>query len=250
MAIHRFFDADISPNADIAVLKGENAKHANVLHIRIGEQIIICDGCKNDYLCEVVEKTKDVVLARVLSNSINSIEKNPRITLFQGLVKDSVLEEVIQKAVELGIYEIIPVVCEYSISKTYRKALKLSDSSKSGRLERISESAAKQSQRGIIPKVCNFSSFDDAVEKAKKLDLAYACHVGENIISCKAFLRKANLQNIETLGIFIGVEGGFSPNEIQIFKRNGIATVSLGKSILRLETAAVAAIANLQYELL
>jgi len=234
--MHRFFvsPADID---DTIALTGENARHFAVLRIRAGEEIIICNGAGLDYFCHAIEIGRDKVIARVLRVCENTAELPIAITLFQGLPKADKLEIVIQKAIELGVHKIAPIFCQNSIPKISNAANKIQ------RLQKIAESAAKQSGRGIIPMVEDCISFDKGLEMAKNLDLSYICHPAKNAIFHGAFLR-GKLGNISSLGIFIGPEGGFCESEAA-----ALPNISLGRGILRTETAAIAAIANIVYEL-
>jgi len=241
--MHRFFVLPEQIGGTV-VLIGEDAKHAaSVLRVRVGENIVICDGQGMDYVCEVQGVTKSTVAAQVLEKQANTAEGRLKITVYQGLPKGDKFEQITQKTIELGAYAVVPVVCQRSITKADNAASKLA------RWRKIAEAAAKQSHRGIIPVISEFATFAKAIEAAQRLDVAIACHVGEGLASLRSFLQGAGLSKAESIGLFIGPEGGFADEEIVAFAAAGIRPVSLGPSVLRTETAAVVAIANIQYEL-
>ncbi len=221
-------------------LTGEDVNHIkNVLRMRQGEEIIICDGEGKDYHCRISSLESDRIDAEILEQHASESEMPVRIYLFQGLPKKDKMEMIIQKNVELGVFEIVPVM-------TRRVIVKLDDEKKEAKkLERwqaISESAAKQSGRGIIPKIDRVMSFKEALEWAGHMDMSIIPY--ENADSSPEGMA-ASLQLISSLkgkdsaAVFIGPEGGFEPEEVELAMQYGVKPVSLGKRILRTETAGI-----------
>ena len=219
-------------------LTGEDVNHIkNVLRMRQGEEIIICDGEGKDYHCRISALESDRIDTEILEQRASESEMPVKIYLFQGLPKKDKMEMIIQKNVELGVFEIVPVM-------TRRVIVKLDDEKKEAKkLERwqaISESAAKQSGRGIIPKIDRVMSFKEALEWAGHMDMSIIPY--ENADSSPEGMA-ASLQLISSLkgkdsaAVFIGPEGGFEPEEIELAMQYGVKPVSLGKRILRTETA-------------
>lgn len=226
-------------------ISGDDAKHiVNVLRCRIGEELTLCDPEGIDYACEIAEisSLNGDVLAEVLDKMPCPNEPVHKITLFQGLPKADKMEWVIQKSVELGVHEIVGVTTERTIVKLDKKEHK-----KIERWQKISEAGAKQSYRGIIPNIHgNIVDFKKAVEMAKDFDLAIIPYENEDETTLKSVLADFSGKNI---AIFIGCEGGFSQDEIQFAMENGLKSVTLGKRILRAETAAIGVVAMVLYDL-
>ena len=227
----RFFCERIE--SDCAIVTGEDARHlTRVLRIKPGEEYILCDGKGMDYRCEAVEISADAVRFSVREKSPNRTEPDSRIVLYQAIPKGDKLEFIIQKAVELGVGEVVPVLTAYCVS---RPDLKNFDK-KLERYRRIAREAAKQCGRGIIPEISNILTFERAVE-----DMAggnsFLCYEGggkriSQLVSPKA----------ECIRVMVGSEGGFSEEEVEICSARGIPCATLGRRILRCETAPLAAV--------
>ena len=216
----KFFINNIAP---ITLLKGEEVNHIkNVLRKSIGDEIIICDGKNTDYLCRIENLGKKEIALKIIKSYPTETESHLDLTLYQGLLKSPKQEMVIQKAVELGVGKITFMETERSVAKAAENKLT--------RWEKIAKTAAMQSERGIIPAI-DFTDFAQALEDfASTKILAYE----------KAEQR--DFGNItDTVALYIGPEGGFSQREIDKAAEKNIRTLSLGKSILRSETAAIAA---------
>ncbi len=223
-------------------ITGDDAKHiSTVLRAKVDEEIIICDGYGTDYLCRLIGINKKQVLAEIIKKYENKNEPELKITLYQGLPKGDKMELVIQKCVEIGVDRIVPVITDNTVVKIGDKAEK-----KNLRWNKIAESAAKQCGRGKIPHVDKILSFKDAVKASKNLDNAIIPYENEKDVSIREFVKSFIGKSI---GIFIGPEGGFSENEIKLCGENGITSVSLGKRILRTETAGLVTSVILLYEL-
>lgn len=224
------------------ILTGDDEKHIKtVLRAREGEEITVCDGEGMDYQCRILSLEKGVV-TEILSSAPCDVEPETKITLYQGLPKADKMEWIIQKCVELGVERIVPVSTERAIVKLDKK-----EGKKLERWQKIAEAAAKQSGRGIIPQMGKrVLSFGEAVVEATKLDGALIPYEKEEERGIRQFVRDFSGKSI---GVFIGPEGGFSPEEVALAEEAGILPVTLGKRILRTETAGMTTVALLLYEL-
>lgn len=222
-------------------LLGEDEKHIKtVLRAREGEKVTLCDGEGMDYLCRIASLERGVLLD-VLSKTPCETEPEIKLTLYQGLPKADKMEWIIQKCVEIGIDRIVPMATERAIVKLDKK-----EGKKLERWQKIAEAAAKQSGRGKIPEVSQrVLKFAEVVEDAAGLDAAAIPYEKEQEYGLREF---ASEFSGTTAGIFIGPEGGFSEEEIALAKEKGIQPVSLGKRILRTETAGMVTAAILLYE--
>ncbi|MBE5742679.1 MAG: 16S rRNA (uracil(1498)-N(3))-methyltransferase [Clostridiales bacterium] len=213
---------------------GNDYNHVtNVLRMKTGENLLVSHGGAS-HLCKIVEFTNDSVIVEIIEENYQNTSLPIEIYLFQGLPKSDKLELIIQKTVELGVSKIIPVEMSRSIVKIEPKKAE----SKVSRWQAIAESAAKQSKRTVIPTIEKPISFNSALEIAKTLDLfivPYECKNGMLDTTHVLSQIKPNTK----VGIMIGPEGGFSDNEIEKVLLSNGQTISLGKRILRTETAAI-----------
>ena len=234
---HFFVSAEDISDSQV-VITGNNFNHIkNVLRMKIGEKIVVNDGNGASYCCSIRIFTGDSVIADIEQGQLGSNELPVRLVLFQGLPKSDKMELIIQKAVELGVSEIVPVEMARCVVKLDEKKKK----NKTARWQSISESAAKQSGRTVIPKVRNVTAFSQALLYSENLDMLlvpYEC--ADSIIRLREKL--SEIKPGTSVGIFIGPEGGFEETEIENAKEHGGEIVSLGKRILRTETAAIAAL--------
>lgn len=223
-------------------LFGEDEKHIKtVLRAREGEELTLCDGEGMDYQCRIVSLERGVLLD-ILSKEVCETEPKTKITLYQGLPKADKMELIIQKCVELGVDRIVAVSTERAIVKLDKK-----ESKKLERWQKIAEAAAKQSGRGKIPEIGQqVLKFKEAVAEAKALDGAIIPYEKEQETGIRQFVQ--GFQG-ESIGVFIGPEGGFAEEEIALAQENGITPITLGKRILRTETAGMTTAAILLYEL-
>ena len=223
-------------------LFGEDEKHIKtVLRAREGEEITLCDGEGMDYQCRIASLERGVLLD-ILSQDVCETEPKTKITLYQGLPKADKMELIIQKCVELGVDRIVAVSTERAIVKLDKKETK-----KLERWQKIAEAAAKQSGRGKIPEIGQqVLKFKEAVAEAKELDGAIIPYEREQERGIRAFVQEFKGNSI---GVFIGPEGGFADEEIALAQENGITPITLGKRILRTETAGMTTTAILLYEL-
>ncbi len=235
--MHNFFVDEGSRQADCFIITDGDFNHIkNVLRMKIGDEFLVsCEG--NSHLCVLKSFEGESAVAAIIEENYQDTALPVKLYLFQGLPKSDKMEFVIQKAVELGAEGIIPVEMAHCVVKLDDKKKK----SKVARWQSISESAAKQSKRTTIPKVYDVMSYKQALEFSAELDLLlvpYECKDG--MASTKNAISK--MQKGMSVGIIIGPEGGFDEKEIALAEDVGGLTISLGKRILRTETAAVTAL--------
>lgn len=231
----RFFTENISD--ETAVVSGEDARHISVvLRMRAGDIAVLCDGRGTDFLAELSESSGETCVFRVLERSENLAEPNIRLRLFQAMPKGDKMEFIVQKAVECGAAEIVPFFSKRCVSRPDAKSL----AKKLPRYQKIALEAAKQCGRGIVPTVgeaVEFSALPGLVSSENTSILFYEC--SETPISKAVSGFKQNVD------VVIGSEGGFEPDEAETLQRAGFTAVSLGRRILRCETAPIAAISIL-----
>ncbi len=224
------------------MITGEDAKHIKtVLRMKEGEKLTVCDGEGMDYICSIRCIEKDGIFVDVLEKYFCEAEPSVKITLFQGLPKADKMEFIIQKCIEIGVDYIVPVATEHSIVKLDKKEQK-----KLERWQKIAEAAAKQSGRGKIVKIGKVLSFQEALQECQKLDSAIIPYEKEQQRTLKEFIKEVKGK---TIGVLIGPEGGFSTEEITQAIEYNVLPVTLGKRILRTETAGMVTTAILIYEL-
>ncbi len=244
--MYHFFVNQDQVQAETIAITGPDVNHMkNVLRMGAGEEILVSNGVDKDYLCEILSVSSDEVLAKIRSVSHGGTELPSRLYLFQGLPKGDKMELIIQKAVELGVYAIIPVETRRTVVKLDKKK----EESKLKRWQAVSESAAKQSKRLIIPSVSGVMTFRQALEFSRQeldrsvIPFEHAGNMG---------LTREILKGIKpgmSAGIFIGPEGGFEDSEVELAKEHGAEPVTLGKRILRTETAGLALLSVLAFQL-
>lgn len=233
------FFADInSRQNNCYYISGSDFNHIkNVLRMHEGDTFLVSEsGVSN--LCKIVSFEGETAVAVIIEENYQNTELPVKIYLFQGLPKSDKMELIIQKTVELGVYAIIPTEMSRCVVKLEEKKKK----SKTERWQAISESAAKQSKRNIVPEIKNIMSLRQALKEAEKLDMIFVPYESENgMESTLAALNE--IRNGMSVGIFIGPEGGFDIKEIKEAIESGGKIISLGKRILRTETAAITAVA-------
>lgn len=229
---------NISPNK--LIIDGEDVKHiTKVLRLGVGDELTCCDGMGNDYKAVISSVGTDIECT--ISDKLKSeTEADLHTVLIQGVPKAAKMDYIIQKTTELGICEIYP--CEMS-----RCVAKIDNGKKIERWQKISREAAKQSGRGIVPKIHNPINISEAIEVLKAADVAFVPYECEEDKFLKPLLTSA--KSPSSVAFMIGPEGGFDKTEIQRISENGIPVVSLGKRILRTETAGEAVLAMTMYEI-
>ena len=237
--MQKFFFTPDSLCDGVITLTGENAHHISYsLRMAVGDRIVLCDGEGNDRFCTITKMTGDSVVCTVDEKMPSQTEPPYKAVLYQSVVKGEKMDYIVQKAVELGVSEIVPVESARCIVKLNGE----SREKKRARWQKISLEAAKQCGRGIIPKVSAPISFAQAVEKASQnSSRAFICYENEEGKTIADFPRG------EEYIFFVGPEGGFDDNEILLCRQNGIESVSLGKRILRAESASGFVLSCLSY---
>ena len=242
--MYQFFVEDEQVQQDRICIVGGDVNHiGHVLRMKTGEKIRISDQSGRSYFCRILEITEEEVWAQIEDTDEMGTEFSHKVYLFQGLPKSDKMELIIQKTVELGVYTVIPVAMKNCVVKLDDKKAK----SKVTRWQAIAESAAKQSKRSLIPEVKMPMSYKEAVAYAKGLDVKLVPYENEHgMAGTKAAMEQ--IKKGESIAVFIGPEGGFAPEEIEMVRAE-MQLISLGRRILRTETAGIAALAVLGYQL-
>ena len=230
-----WFFSETEIKSDTYALQGDNAKHAQVLRLRAGEKVTVVTprGIRCD--CEAV----DAGLLKVISRKPCQNEPDVFVTLYQALPKGDKMDYIVQKCVELGVSRVVPMLTARCVSRPDEKSLR----KKRERWQKIALQAAMQSRRGIIPEVADCVSFSTAAELTKQNDQTIFFYElgGESV-------KKILTEKPKTIGIFIGSEGGFEQAEVDTVIANGGKAATLGKRILRAETAPLTAMSIIMYQ--
>lgn len=227
-------------------ITGSDVNHIrNVLRMKPGEEIAVSNGVDGrEYRCGIEIFTEDEVICSLRFIKEEAVELPSRIYLFQGLPKADKMELIVQKAVELGVYEVIPVAARRCVVKLDAKKA----AGRVGRWQGIAEAAAKQSKRGILPQVHSVMGMREAVEYAGRMDVKLIPYeLAEDMQRTKDLIE--TVKPGEDIAVFIGPEGGFEPEEIRMALEAGIEPVTLGRRILRTETAGLTVLSWLMYHL-
>lgn len=223
-----------------ALITGEEAQHiSRVLRMKKGDEVTLCDGEGNFYEARLTDFNEKSVEAEILSMRRAETEPRVKLSIFQGVPKNPKLETIVQKLTEIGATAVVPM-------DTQRAVAKLDKSAKVERLRKIAREAAKQSKRGIIPTVSDTMSFKDAIKEAAKANLMIIAYEEEHETSLKSALQG---KTPESVSVLIGPEGGFEKEEVEKAVALGAVSVTLGKRILRTETAPIAISSAILYEL-
>lgn len=241
--MHRFFVEPSQIGEREIVITGPDVNHIrNVLRMRAGEELLAADGQGSEYRCILRELQDSEIRAEICRKLSGSAELPSRITLFQGLPKSDKMDLIIQKCVELGVFRIVPVTTKRTVVKLDAKK----EESRRKRWTAVSESAAKQSGRGIIPEISGVRGFKEAVEEAGELDVCLIPYEkAENMARTREIL--SGIPAGASIGVFIGPEGGFEEEEVKEAMEAGARPITLGRRILRTETAGMAVLAMLGY---
>ncbi len=234
-----WFFTEENIQSDNYILTGENALHIEKsLRMKKGEEITLCTPDKTQCECVIEKIIPGQVYVDIKEKFPCKNEPDVEITLYQALPKGDKMDYIVQKCVELGVSKIVPVISARCVSRPDEKSLK----KKIIRWQKIALQASMQSRRGIIPKITEAKSFDDAVKETdeEKKIIFYECS-GESV---KALL----LEKVKSIGIFIGSEGGFEEEEVEAVLARGGSKATLGKRILRAETAPLAALSIIMYQ--
>ena len=244
--MYQFFAEPSNVGEKDIYIRGTDVNHMrNVLRMRPGEQVCVHDGASGrEYRCEISEYLENAVHLKIMWVEEADKELPSRIYLFQGLPKGDKMELVIQKAVELGAYEIVPVATKRAVVRLDEKKA----AAKQKRWQSIAESAAKQCKRNVIPGVHAVMKFEDAVSYAKNLDVVLIPYeMAKGMDATKKIIQA--IRPGQSVGIFIGPEGGFDENEVALAGEAGIRPITLGKRILRTETAGMTVLSVLMFHL-
>ncbi len=236
----RFFVSSAEIDLDEIVLQGENAAHARVLRLKAGEQVLVCDGHGRECVCKVSCFTDKDVFLQVESRQNSSSEAAVDVSVFVGFPKADKLEHIIQKATELGAVEIVAFPSARCISRPDEKSL----SKKLERWRKIAASAAEQSGRGRIPEIVVLKSYEEVLARAKKADKAILFYENEIATTLHMALQDCCYKSVS---IITGPEGGFEVSEVKEAEEAGISICTLGKRILRCETAPLCALSAVMY---
>ena len=241
----RFFTPknNINLEQNTCIIEGEDVKHiSRVLRCKENDKLEVCDMDNNEYICEIREINKDNILLDIIEKVNIKRESNLKVKLYQGMPKGTKMELILQKLTEIGVDEIVLVQAKRSVTKIDNKK----EDKKIERWERIIYEAAKQSKRAKIPKLTGVLTFKEALADMQNNDLNICPYENERTISIKEAIKDSSAN---TIGIFVGPEGGFEEEEIEKIQEIDGKVVSLGPRILRTETASVVASSIVLYEL-
>jgi len=236
----RFFVDPDEMQDGFLVLTGENAAHAKVLRLKNGEEVLVCDGQGNECICTVSDVSPGQISLVVNSRQDAKSEAAVKVSVYMAFPKADKLEHVIQKATELGAYEIVAFPSARCVSKPDEKSLK----KKLERWQKIAASAAEQSGRGRIPQVRTLESYAQALQEAAKADKAILFYENERATTLRMALEE---ETFETISLLTGPEGGLELSEVEKAKDAGLQICTLGKRILRCETAPLCALSAVMY---
>ena len=237
----RFFIEPQELQAESLTLNGENAKHAKVLRLKCGEEVLVCDGEGRECLCAVTDISDGSIGLSVISRRESETEAKVRVSVYMAFPKADKLEHVIQKATELGAYEIVAFPSARCISRPDEKSL----SKKVERWQKIAASAAEQSGRGRIPQVLVLPSYKAALERAALADQALLFYENERATTLRMALQSKEYQ---TVSLLTGPEGGLEEAEVRQAMDAGLSVCTLGRRILRCETAPLCALSAVMYD--
>ena len=236
----RFFVQPEEMTSDTILLTGANLSHAKVLRLKAGEQVLVCDGQNTECLCAVNTMYEDQIELTVLERRPSSTEAAVRVSIYMAFPKADKLEHVIQKATELGACEIVAFPAARSVSRPDEKSLK----KKIERWQKIAASAAEQSGRGRIPESLVLDSYASALARASQSDKALLFYENERATTLRMAL---DAGAYKTVSLMTGPEGGLEEKEVQQAMDAGLQVCTLGRRILRCETAPLCALSAVMY---
>lgn len=240
--MHKFFveDNQIKDNK-IKIINNDYNHIVNVLRIKKEDNILITNkNTLETYNCKIEQINSSEVVCNIISVENKEVEMNVKVDIFQGLPKADKMEYIIQKCVELGVHKIVPVNMKYCVAKIK------DEDKKNIRWNTISEVAAKQCKRNLIPKIEKSINMANLYNEIKNYDLAIVAYENEDNTTIKNVLQEN--KNVKSIAVIIGPEGGISSDEIDSLKNLGVKIVSLGNRILRTETASIVALSMIVYE--
>jgi len=237
----RFFVTTEELATDSPILTGENARHAKVLRLKNGEAVLLCDGQGQECVCTVTDATADSFVLAVQERRASQTEAAVQVSIYMAFPKADKLEHVIQKATELGAYEIVAFPSGRCVSKPDDKSLK----KKLERWQKIAASASEQCGRGRIPEVIVLGSFTEALKRAATADKALMFYENEQAVTLRMALQTGAYK---TVSLLTGPEGGLEEREVEMARNAGLQVCTLGKRILRCETAPLCALSAVMYD--
>ena len=236
----RFFVPAEQLCGDFLVLTGENADHAKVLRLKNGESVLVCDGSGNECVCTVSDVSPGQISLVVQKRQESQSEPRIKASIYMAFPKADKLEHVIQKATELGAFEIVAFPSARCVSRPDEKSLR----KKQERWQKIAASAAEQSGRGRVPQIIVVDSYRAALERAGEADLSILFYENERATTLKMALEEKVFQ---TVSLLTGPEGGLETKEVEMAKDSGFRICTLGSRILRCETAPLCALSAVMY---
>ena len=237
----RFFVTPEELNMEFLVLTGENADHAKVLRIKKGDEIVLCDGEGRESICTVSDVASGQISLVTKSREEASTEAAVKASVYMAFSKGDKLEHVIQKATELGVYEVVAFPSARCVSRPDEKSLK----KKLERWQKIAQSAAEQSGRGRIPQVVVVNSYKAALERALQSDIAILFYENERATTLRSVLQEKSYSSVS---LITGPEGGLEVSEVEQALIAGCKVCTLGSRILRCETAPLCALSAVMYD--
>ncbi len=232
--MHRFYTQPENVHENSLIIEGDEAKHIkNVLRMQTGDEFIVFDGTGYDYGCRI-KSVGAQIEAQVLSKELNKTEPGIKLTLYQAYPKSAKMEDIVQKAIELGVFRIVPFIAHRCVKRP-------EDSS---RLRRVALAAVKQCGRSLLPSVEDVLRFDDALELMKTHDKLIVCWEEERGTT----LKQALAGDAKDIGVVIGPEGGLEESEVRRMRDAGGVSATLGPRIMRTETAGIAVLAAIFYD--
>lgn len=246
--MHRFYAPDTLSNATAVVLAGDEAHHAvQVLRVRKGDTVSVLDGQGNEFVCEVQEPSKKTVQLRVIEVQ-RSLAPISSVTLIQGIPKGKIIESIIQKATELGVARVIPLLSERVVTHLDNDSAE----DKREKWHRVAIEACKQCGQRWLPKVDAPITTKDLLLRGENFDFAVVGSLEKDARHLKEYFNgfvAENKQAPKTVGIWIGPEGDLSPEELKAIKQSGALPITFGPLVLRSETAATYALSIISHEL-
>lgn len=249
----KFFVKEEQIQQDEIIIQGEDVNHIqNVLRAKINDEIHIGNSQNGEnFLCVIEDIKKEYILCKIKYKIEQNVESNIQVTIFQGLPKADKMEYIIQKSVELGVYDIMPIEMKRCIVKLNEK----DKNKKIQRWQKISEVASKQCERDIIPNINDIKNIKNICELIENYDIVFVAYENEKEKTLKEYIKNIKEKYIEDknkkikIGVVIGPEGGLEKEEVKMLEENGAKVITLGKRILRTETVALNVLSIIMYEL-
>ena len=244
--MYKFFITQNQIDENTATILGEDVNHiSNVLRLKKNDNIILCNKDEgSSYNTEIIEISKEYIRCSIINKILETIESSVSVDIYQGIPKADKMEYIIQKATEIGVKNIYPVSMERCVVKLDSKT----ETKKIERWNKIAEVAAKQSKRDFIPKVENVIKIENICQNTSKYDIILIAYEKEESNTLKKELKNIDKNKELKIAVVIGPEGGIAQNEIERLILSGAKVVTLGKRILRTETASLVVLSNIIYE--